>query len=208
MMGASVKPLPKPRDAVTPASIEVSLIADSLPLPARSTTPRPAPKSVPTDVAPPVSGPVRKNDKQAAPEAPSSTPAMTQRDKDSVYLGPSPFAQYAPTGGLKGLASLDPCAPSRYGPRPRDCSRLAASIGPMDSAAPLTKEQIAARHGEFMPTCAYAVGCDGGEWISTNGTRNVAGTRMAGGVESVGGITDTVGRLGFNPDHFDRGFGN
>ena len=152
-----------------------------------------------------MSAPPRKDDRPTSATVPPPAPTASN---DAVYLGPSPFAQYAPTGGLKGLANLDPCAPSRYGPRPRECSRLAASVGAMDSVVPLSKEQLAAQHGEFMPTCAYAVGCEGGEWISTNGTRNVAGTRMAGGVESVGGITDTVGRLGFNPDHFDRGFGN
>ncbi|HOZ26895.1 MAG TPA: hypothetical protein PK080_06025 [Hyphomonadaceae bacterium] len=205
LMAASGKP--ERARAPTPPAISVSLIADSAPLPARPLTPRPAPKpkAETADTAPPVSASPRRDGAPTSTNVPQPTPSASN---DTAYLGPSPFAQYAPTGGLKGLTNLDPCAPSRYGPRPRECSQLVAKAGSMDSVVPLSKEQMAAQHGEFMPTCAYAVGCEGGEWISTNGTRNVSGTRMAGGVESVGGITDTVGRLGFNPDHFDRGFGN
>lgn len=203
MMAASGKPQ-RARQAPPPA-IEVSLIADSLPMPVRP-APKPIPppkKSEPTpDAAPPLVVAPRRDEKQAA------TPTVPSTNSDSVYLGPSPFARTGPTGGLEGLANIDPCGASRYGPKAKDCTNWAARVGSMDSAVPRSKEELAAYHGEFMPTCAYAVGCEGGEWISTNGTRSVAGTRMAGGVESVGGITDTVGRLGFNPDHFDRGFGN
>ncbi len=204
IMAASGRP-ERARPAPPPPAIEVSLIADSLPMPARPLprpTPPPPKSEQLTDAAPPVAAP-RKDEKQAA--AAPSTPSASS---DSVYLGPSPFARTGPTGGLEGLANIDPCAQSRYGPKSKDCTNWAARVGSMDSVVPRSTEELAAYHGEFMPTCAYAVGCEGGEWISTNGTRSVAGTRMAGGVESVGGITDTVGRLGFNPDHFDRGFGN
>jgi hypothetical protein len=59
-----------------------------------------------------------------------------------------------------------------------------------------------------MPTCHLKVGCEGGEWISNNGTRSVAGTLMAPGPGGLGGINEVVGRLGFNPDHTDPGFGD
>jgi len=191
---------------VEPPPLQVALVLDALPIPVEVRPPAPKPlprsRSEPTDVAPAIAAPARKNDKPATPQP------VARPDSDSIYIPLSPFAAYAPTAGLQGLASLDPCAPSRYGPRPRECSQLAANIGSLNSLVPRTKKELEQQHGDFIPKCAYASGCEAEEWISTNGTRNTAGTRMAGGVESVGGITDTVGRLGFNPDHRDRGFGN
>lgn len=210
MMGASGRPLPKPRDAVEPPAIEVSLIADSLPLPARPTTPRPAPKSEPTDTAPPISGPVRKNDKPAAaPDAPSSAPAATREaDKDSVYLGPSPFAQPARKGGLEGLATNDPCT-ARVGIKPKDCvTNWAASVGSMDSVMPRSEEEMARYHAEFVTRCKYRVGCEPIE-VLNNGARSFGNkSPMASGAGGVQGINELVGRLGFNPDHTDPGFGD
>lgn len=203
VMAGSMKP--DIRRAEAPP-LEVALVLDTVPEPVEvrppGSKPLPRPQSEPTDVAPAISAPARKTDKPATRQ-PAAKP-----DSDSVYIPPSPFATYAPTGGLQGLASLDPCAPSHYGPRPRECSQLAASVGSLNSLVPRTKKELEQQHGGFMPKCMYASGCEEEEWISTNGTRSTAGTRMAGGVESVGGITDTVGRLGFNPDHRDRGFGN
>lgn len=203
VMASSVKPeIERPEQP----PLEVALMLDSIPVPVEVRPPAPKPlprtRAEPTDTAPIIPGPTRKDEKAATPQP------VAEADSESVYIPPSPFATYAPTGGLQGLANLDPCAPSRYGPRPRECSQLAAQVGSLEQLTPRSKQELAQQHGEFMPTCAYAVGCEGGEWISTNGTRSVAGTRMAGGVESVGGAADIVGRLGFNPDHFDRGFGN
>lgn len=208
LMASSVKPSPRKAEA-PPLAIEVSLMADTLPM--RPTAPRPQPKPSPSKTEPateraPVGVPERKDQQAAAlPEISTTAPSG---GSDSVYLGPSPFAQPGTPGGLQGLAMADACS-GKYGPKPKDCTNWKAKVGSMDSVMPRSKEELASLYGEFMPVCLYRVGCEEkGEWISTNGTRNVAGTRMAGGVESVGGITDTVGRLGFNPDHFDRGFGN
>lgn len=202
LMAASVRPAPPPKARPPAEAITVELMADSLPIPP---LPKPAPreKTATLPTAPATATDPRK--------APASTPAIAAETPsggaDSVYV-PSPFATQQPTGGLQGLANIDPCA-ARKGVRPKDCTNWVARVGAMDSMMPRSKQDLAQQHGQFMPTCPYRVGCEEkGEWISTNGTRNVAGTRMAGGVESVGGITDTVGRLGFNPDHFDRGFGN
>lgn len=110
----------------------------------------------------------------------------------------------------------------RFGPKAKECAgkELAARTGKMDSVMPRTKEQLAQHFAEYMPKCQFKVGCEGGEWISTNGTRGVGkpppgsagdrgvGTPGAGGAASVGGINTIVGRLGFNPDHTDPGFGD
>lgn len=199
LMAAAGKPLPLVK-AQPALAIEVSLMEDTLPM--RPPAPRPLPKS-PSSKAEPL--PERKEQESTLPDIAATAPSG---GADSVYLGPSPFVQPGTKGGLQGLAMADLCS-GKYGPKPKDCTNWKAKVGAMDSVMPRSKEELAALYGEFMPVCAYRVGCEEkGEWISTNGTRNVAGTRMAGGVESVGGITDTVGRLGFNPDHFDRGFGN
>ncbi|MEQ1784730.1 MAG: hypothetical protein ABMA14_25565, partial [Hyphomonadaceae bacterium] len=128
------------------------------------------------------------------------------------------------TGEAKGLASLmgdDPCV-ARYGPKARECAgrELARRTGTMDSMMPRSKEQLAQYFGEFMPKCTMRVGCEGGEWISSMGTRSVAkpppgsrndhgsGSMMAGGAASVAGLNTIVGRLGFNAEHTDPGFGD
>ncbi len=205
VMAASARPALK---RVEPPPLEVALVIaepppvepEVRPAPARRapvTTPQPS-----TDTAPPLAPQRRKEEKAAAPKP--SEPV----DSESVYVPPSPFATYGPTGGLQGLASLDPCATTKYGPRPRDCSQLGTQVGSLESAMPRDEKQLAQHFDAYVPKCRFRVGCDDGEWVSTNGTRNTAGTRMAGGVSSVGGITDTVGRLDFNPDHRDTGFGN
>ncbi len=203
VMAASVRPAP-PKDKPPAEAITVELLTDSLPIP-----PLPKPALAPREKAPTLpAAPSMPTDPRKTPASvPEIAAEAPTGGADSVYI-PSPFATQRPTGGLQGLANIDLCA-AKKGVRPKDCANWAAKVGAMDSVMPRPKEELAALYGDFMPTCAYRVGCEEkGEWISTNGTRNVAGTRMAGGVESVGGITDTVGRLGFNPDHFDRGFGN
>lgn len=159
---------------------------------------------------------------------PVSVPTVTagdDKDKargDSVYLGPPPiFADPKAPPGLASLMGNDPCA-TRVGVKPKECAGrdLAARTGTMDSVMPRSQEQLAQHYAEFMPTCGLRSGCDGGEWISTNGTRSVGkpppgsandrgvGTPGAGGAASLGGLHTSVGRLGFNRDHTDPGFGD
>lgn len=154
-------------------------------------------------------------------------PVATNEDKhkaagDTVYLGPpSIFADPKAPPGLASLMGNDPCA-TRLGVKPKECAGrdLAARTGPMDSLMPRSQDQLAQHYAEFMPTCGLRSGCDGGEWISTNGTRSVGrpppgsandrgvGTPGAGGAASLGGLHTSVGRLGFNRDHTDPGFGD
>ena len=218
VMGAiavsAAKPEPEAsRDPRREKIIEIALMADSLPLPVapRPSAPRPAERpSTSTDVAPPLGKPGAKG---AQPAAPSEAGA----DEDSVSLG-------APADGLaRGLASVsgnDPCK-AKVGPKPRECGTdWAAKGGSQPSLMPATKQEQAQYYAEYMPKCPWNVGCDQKEWKSTNGTRSVGGPApgsrndhgssmpMAAGAAGLGGLHDSVGRLGFNPDHFDRGFGD
>ncbi|MFT3724503.1 MAG: hypothetical protein QM773_13030 [Hyphomonadaceae bacterium] len=217
VMGAIAVSAAKPeaetsRDPRREKIIEIALMAESLPLPAapKPGAPRPATKpSAPTDAAPPLGKPGAKGQQEA-------TPADTQAVEDGVSFG-------APADGLaRGLASVsgsDPCK-AKHGPKPRECGADWAAKGNQASLMPTTKQEKAQYYAEYMPKCPWNVGCEGGEWISTNGTRSVgraapgsrndhgSSTPMAAGAAGLGGLHDSVGRLGFNPDHFDRGFGD
>jgi hypothetical protein len=129
---------------------------------------------------------------------------------DNVFLPPSAKIQPGGPAGLRGLMG-DPCE-SRFGVKPKECAgrELAALTGPMDSVMPRSKAELAQFHGDFIPKCPWKVGCEGGEWISTNGTRAPQDNTSAasGGAASLGGIHDVVGRLPPNPDFVDPGFGD
>lgn len=157
--------------------------------------------------------------KTNAPTA--STPSDSGGADDNTFYVPS--APDAPTGVAKSLASLmgDECA-KRLGPRSKECAgrELAKRTGPMDSVMPRTKEELEKYYAAFTPDCAMRVGCEGGEWVSSIGTRGVGkpppgsrddhggGSMMAGGAASVAGPNTIVGRLGFNREHTDPGFGD
>lgn len=203
------------RDAKREKIIEIALMADSLPLPGdpRPATPRPATKS-PTGVSPPVASPGAKG---TQPDTPADVPTAATEADDGVSFGA------VPDGLQRGLASVsgsDPCK-AKYGPKPRECGTdWAGKMGSQPSLMPATKAEQAQQYAEYTPKCPWNVGCEGGEWISTNGTRSVgraapgsrndhgSSTPMAAGAAGLGGLHDSVGRLGFNPDHFDRGFGD
>ncbi|MEQ1608102.1 MAG: hypothetical protein ABL956_03895 [Hyphomonadaceae bacterium] len=118
LMAASGQPQAA-KPTTIPEAIEVSLIADSLPMPVRPPL-RPTPalaKSEPTDTAPSWPSP-RRNDKQLTTATPPQQPAP-MASHDSVNLGPSPFAQPAQAGRVEGLASRDPCT-ARVGVKPKE----------------------------------------------------------------------------------------
>jgi hypothetical protein len=216
-MLAATEPLAPPKSPQL--MLAVDLLPEEIVLPEpeieAGVTPPPRPQVTPAETrdAPATTA------QPAAPVAPEAPGAETG---DSVYLG-APSVLIDPTAppGLRGLAGNDPCA-VRVGPKPRECAgrELAARTGDMDSVMPRSKEELAQHYAEFMPTCAFRVGCEGGEWISTNGTRGVGrpapgsandrgvGTPGAAGASSLGGLHTSVGRLGFNPDHKDTGFGD
>ena len=208
MVAASGRP-PAAKLTIIPEAIEVSLIADSLPMPVRP-APRPTPataKSEPADAAPSLPPP-RRNDRQPTTATPPRQPAPVQSN-DSVYLGPSPFAQPVQPGGLEGLASRDPCA-TRIGLKAKDCvTNWAAAVCKMDTIMPRSKEELRTYHAEFMTHCARKVGCEPTDGRLNNGTRTFGQkSPMAPGAGGVQGINEIVGRLGFNPDHTDPGFGD
>jgi hypothetical protein len=215
MLAATGKP-PRPvADPPQETVLEISLVADSLPLSAETTRPpvKAAPRTPPAPAkaddapggAPPPVDPKRKDAERPAPDAPSQTASTGD---GGIVLGPSPFAGPARKGGLEGLASNDPCT-ARIGPKPKDCGTdWAGKLGSDPSVMARSKEELARYYAEFVPRCHLRVGCDGGEWVSNQGTRSVAGTKMAGGAAGLGGMNETVGRLGFNPDHVDPGFGD
>jgi outer membrane biosynthesis protein TonB len=189
---------PKPMAAVTPA-----------PRPVATPPPAPAPQPKPAEKKPDVA---TKPDPGAekSPGEPIVQAAAPSASGDSVFLPPS---SKAPPGGPLGLRGLmaDPCE-SRFGVKPKECAgkELAALTGPMDSVMPRTKAELAQHFGEYIPKCPWKVGCEGGEWISTNGTRAPQDNTSAasGGAASVGGINDVVGRLPQKPDFVDPGFGD
>lgn len=164
--------------------------------------------------APTPTGRATATDAGRAPIVPSTgSTSPTAPGDDSVYLGPpSILTNPGAAKGLAGVMGNDPCAATRPGPKPRECAgrELAAKTGKMDSVMPRSKQELAQHFGAYMPTCPYLVGCEPkGEWISTNGTRAPPPQSPASaGAEGLGGIHDSVGRLDFNPDHFDRGFGD
>jgi hypothetical protein len=214
-MGAPVLGVPAIPE---PPAIEIALVADALPGAVSAVRPPPpdrTPKAPPpaksepaSQAAPPVSAPRPKDQKQQAAQA---GPSASKED-GGVYLGPaSPFALIGPRGGLDGLAKSDPCM-SPYGLKPRDCPvNWAARVGTMDSILPRSKEELRKQFAEFIEPCPYKVGCEGGEWVSNNGTRSVYsynGSPMMSGAGGLGGVNELTGRLGFNPDHVDPGFGD
>lgn len=192
--------------------VELIQLPEAPPLEA-GVTPPPRVKTDPTSSAPTD----RRRTNAPAPAAPS---AGAPADDDTFYVPSSPDVR---TGVAQGLASLmgDDCE-ARYGLKAKECAgrNLAKRTGKMDSVMERPPEQLAQFFGEFMPKCNMRVGCEGGEWISSIGTRGVgkpppgsrddhgAGSMMAGGAASVAGPNTIVGRLGFNREHTDPGFGD
>ena len=218
-MMASVRaedaPHAKPEKRVM--SVELVQLADT-PVAASVTPPPRAKPETPTERP----APTLPADKRRTAAPVTAAPADAGIADDNTFYVPPSDPELS--GVAKGLASLmgdDPCV-ARYGPKARECAGrdLARRTGPMDSAMARPKEQLARYFGEFTPKCTMRVGCEGGEWISSIGTRGVGkappgsagdtgvGTPMAGGAASLGGANTIVGRLGFNREHTDPGFGD
>lgn len=198
----------------TPIAVDLVMLPEELDAGVTPPPPRPAPErktaSAPAKtITAPTQGPTT-----AAPSA--------RADEDAVYLGPpSVLIQPDAPPGLASVMGNDPCAVT-HGPKPRECvgRELAKRTGPMDSMLPRSQAQLEQHFAAFMPKCTLRVGCEPQEWISSIGTRTTgrpppgspddrgAGTPGAGGAASIGGLSDSVGRLGFNADHRDPGFGD
>lgn len=228
MLAATGKPLPM-GVRVPLRQLEVTLVAETppprgirpTPPDAPKAPPRSDPKSVPLPSAPPVKrDPSKEQKQQQAAAAPAIAGGAKSDEEGGVYLGDSIAARSGVPLGLRSLLETDPCKPEKGLPR-GDCGlswkeRLAQG----HLLEKPTARQLQAMYPGIVLPCRFKVGCEGGEWISTNGTRSVAkaapGARgdrgsaapMASGAAGLGGIHDLVGRLGFNPDHTDPGFGD
>jgi hypothetical protein len=205
IMAASVKPRPAVPSPPSP-DLQITLVSE---------TPRPAPRPPPPRRTPP---PRPAPDAQAIPETPRTAPRKEDKrspeaaitpDEDTVFVPPSILLESIPLG-LRGMMDEDRCNP-RKGLRPRNCDtqNWAGKIPPAQGWQVASKEELKQYYGAFMQPCPYKVGCEPGEWKSSNGTRSVAGSAMAGGAAGLtSGAEGTTGRLGFNPDHTDPAFGD
>jgi hypothetical protein len=178
---------------------------------------RVAAEALPPVVAPRPPAPPRAGDTTIPkkPGATTTTPVpgapvvgATDDADDGVYLGDGIPGVKGPPG-LAGLMTADPCA-VKVGVKPKECaSNWAAKVGTMDTALPRSKAEMEKYYAEFMPRCMWSVGCEPGERINPSGTRPPPRQSAASaGAAQLGGLHDSVGRLEFNPDHYDRGFGD
>jgi hypothetical protein len=211
----------KPRRVVVtpPPTLEVTLVAETSPPPGRRPTPPDAPKAPPRSESKPdaadsqpIARDPRKDQKKQGAARPDIAGGKPSDDDGGVYLGDAAISDSGVPLGLRSLMEEDPCQP-KPGKSP------GASCGPSWSQKFASTEfqilpteaQLRRMYPGIIPPCPYKVGCDGGEWISTNGTRSVfseRGNPMMSGAGGLGGIHETVSRLGFNPDHTDPGFGD
>jgi hypothetical protein len=204
VMAASVV---KPRPVASPPpppELQVTLVAETprpQPRPAERPTPRP-PKAQPDAAALPEPRPAPRKDERRKPEV-AETP-----EEDSVFVPPSIFSENVPLG-LRNMASEDRCNP-RKGIKPADCGpQWSDKIGPAQSWQLASRDELKQFYGDIIGPCRFRVGCEPGEWISSIGTRSVAGTPMAGGAAGIStGAESQTGRLALHPDHVDPGFGD
>ena len=218
---------PYPRMASPPAQqLEVMLVAESLPPKGWKPTPPDAPKAPPqsdaspsTDIAPPIAKPPRKDEKRRAGERPAISGGKPSEEEGGVFLGDSDLADSGVPLGLRSLLEADPCEPKKGLPR-GDCGPTWTEKFASNTYTITPSEAALKRmYPGIIPPCPYKVGCERSA-MNINGTRSVgrappgsirdtgSGSPMAGGAAGLGGLHDSVGRLGFNPDHTDPGFGD
>jgi hypothetical protein len=214
MLAATSKP--QRLGVIAPRQLEVTLVAET-PLPPRGIRPTPPeprrtpppsqPKAEVLPDAPRTEKDSRKDQKQQQAAAePSAT------DEGGVYLGESSVALSGIPLGLRSFFETDPCHPKKGLPR-GDCgSQWAEKLAKSDTLLVPTAQQLRRMYPGIIPACPYKAGCDGlPEGKLNNGTRSVFnsfGSPMMAGAGSLGGMSQTVERLGFNPDHTDPGFGD
>jgi len=212
----------KPQRTVTvrlPPKLEVTLVAETPPPRGIRPTPPDAPKAPPrsepkteTAEAPPVAKDPRKDQKQRAAAQPAIAGGAPSNEEGGVYLGDSALANSGVPLGLRSLLEADPCKPRNGLPR-GDCGPTwAQKFASNNLQIVPTEAQLRRMYPGIIPPCPYKSGCDGlPEGKLNNGTRSVFnsfGSPMMAGAGSLGGMSQTVERLGFNPDHTDPGFGD
>jgi len=203
MFGASITP--RPTSLAPPSTeLQVTLVAET-PMPSMrpSTSVRPpAPDAEPMPERPRAVRPRKE-------EPRSSGPSVDTSDPGAVYLPPSILSGAEIPRGLQGLVNADRCNPKK-GLKPEDCgAEWSARIEQPGAWQTASKEDLRQHFVEFMPVCPYRVGCEAGDGVLLNGARSFGlKSPMASGAGGLQGIHDVVGRLGFNPDHTDPGFGD
>ncbi len=206
VIAASVKPRPAPSMPLPrPPELQVTLVAET-PRPQPRPPERPAPRPRPQADADTV--PVQPRSAPRKEEQREETRPIEEPDDDSVFVPPSIFAEDVPLG-LRNMAIEDRCNP-RKGLKPLDCDQQwTDKIGRTQSWQVASKEELNQFYGDIIGPCRFNVGCEPGEWKSTNGTRSVSGSPMAGGAAGLTtGAESLTGRLPLHPDHVDPGFGD
>lgn len=194
-----------------PPMLEITLVAETPTAPSRPLAPGPPPRPTqPRASDPPLDAPppVTKNQKQKQATGPAS--AAPADSEDGVYLGDADLALSQIPLGLRGHMEEDPCS-NRAGKLRLDCDTWSEKIARGELLASPTLAQLKRMYPGFVETCRWRVGCDGGDWISTNGTRsvfNAFGSPMMSGPGGLGGLHESIERLPPNPDHRDPGFGD
>jgi hypothetical protein len=224
VLAATTKPSPRVAPQVE-AQLQVTLIAESLPPKGWRPTPPDAPKAPPqsevkpsTDVAPPIAKTPRKDEKRSG-QRPAVSGGKPSEDEGGVYLGDSALADSGVPLGLRSLLEADPCAPKKGLPR-GDCGpNWTQKFASNTYTIMPSEQQLKRMYPGIIPPCPYKTGCERSA-MNINGTRSVgrpppgsirdtgSSSPMAGGAAGLGGLYDSVGRLGFNPDHTDPGFGD
>jgi hypothetical protein len=225
VLAATSTPSPRAPSQIAP-QLEVTLVAESLPPKGIRPTPPDAPKApvqsdaIPsTDTAPPTARAPRKNEKQQSGARPPIAGGKPSEDEGGVYLGDSDLADSGVPLGLRGLLEADPCEPKKGLPR-GDCGATwTQKFASNTYTITPSEQQLKRMYPGIIPPCPYKSGCERSA-MNVNGTRSVgrappgssrdtgSGSPMAGGAAGLGGPHDSIGRLGFNPDHTDPGFGD
>lgn len=201
MAASTVKPQPA-WSPPSPPELQVTLIAETprpQPRPAERPAPRPPRAAADADTIPDRPRTAPRKEEKRKPEA---------AEEESVFVPPSIFNDNVPLG-LRNMASEDRCNP-RKSLRPADCGpQWSDKIAPAQSWQLASADELKQYYGDIIGPCRFNVGCEPGEWISSIGTRSVAGSPMAGGAASLtGGAESQTGRLPPHPDHRDPGFGD
>jgi len=214
MLAATGKP--QRMGVFAPPMIAVTLVSETPPPRGIRPTPPDAPKTPPQaepkaealPEKPPAAKDQRKDQKQQAAKQPE-TSATASTDEGGVYLGESSIALSGVPLGLRSLLETDPCHPKKGLPR-GDCGPTWEEKFAKNQVVIIpTAQQLQRMYPGIVLPCRWKVGCEGGEWISTNGTRSFGGkSPMASGAGGLQGIHDLVGRLPQNPDFTDPGFGD
>jgi hypothetical protein len=221
MIAASAnQQLPPPPKPDPPRQLEVTLISEAPIPPSMGMRPAPPEARKPSapaarDAAPLAPAPKSADSKtpkqKPSAGAPASPGAAVTNDPGGVYLGDASGSSGVPLGLRSIYEGADPCDQKNIA-LGRDCGvKWSQKLGEGSLLQKPTARELQAMYPGIVLPCQWKVGCDQKEWKSNNGTRSVFnpnGAAMMSGAGGLGGINGLTGRLGFNPDFTDPGFGD